>query len=103
MTLENLYKTIASRKNADAETSYTSSLFNKGTKKIAEKLGEEAFELVIAAVAEDKESVIYESADLLYHLLVLLADKEIDIQDVISELERRQGTSGIKEKNSRNR
>ena len=100
--LRRLYDTIASRKGADPAASYTSKLFDGGTEKIAQKLGEEAVETVIAAVAKDRDATIGESADLLYHLLVAWADAGIAPEDVLTELERREGTSGLAEKASRN-
>lgn len=96
-----LYDVIAARKGGDADASYTAKLFEKGTDKIAQKLGEEAVETVIAAVARDRDGTIGESADLLYHLLVLWADAGIRPEDVLAELERREGTSGIAEKAAR--
>lgn len=96
-----LYDVIADRKGGDAAASYTAKLFEKGTDKIAQKLGEEAVETVIAAVAKDRDGTVGESADLLYHLLVLWADAGIRPQDVLAELERREGTSGIAEKEAR--
>lgn len=100
--LRRLYDTIASRKGADPVASYTAKLFDGGTEKIAQKLGEEAVETVIAAVAKDRDATIGESADLLYHLLVAWADAGIAPEDVLTELERREGTSGLAEKASRN-
>ena len=96
-----LFDTIVSRKGDDASGSYTAKLFARGTDKIAQKLGEEAVETVIAAVTKDRDGTIGESADLLYHLLVLWADAGIHPEDVLAELERREGTSGIAEKASR--
>ena len=96
-----LFDTIASRKGGDASASYTAKLFARGTDKIAQKLGEEAVETVIAAVTKDRDGTIGESADLIYHLLVLWADAGIHPEDVLAELERREGTSGIAEKASR--
>ncbi|HLO75674.1 MAG TPA: phosphoribosyl-ATP diphosphatase, partial [Magnetospirillum sp.] len=86
---------------ADPETSYTAKLFAKGRKKIAQKVGEEAVETALAAVAEGPQAVAAESADLLYHLLVLWADTGVSPDDVWAELNRRAGVSGIEEKNSR--
>ena len=100
-TLEMLFSTIEARKGASPETSYTAKLFAKGPQKIAEKLGEEAIETVIAAVAQDKTALTAESADLIYHLLVLWAEKGIQPSDVWAELERRTAQSGLEEKNSR--
>jgi len=96
-----LFDTIASRGGGDASGSYTAKLLARGTDKIAQKLGEEAVETVIAAVTKDRDGTIGESADLLYHLLVLWADAGIHPEDVLAELERREGTSGIAEKASR--
>ena len=99
--LDRLYAVIASRKGADAESSYTAKLFARGTPKIAQKLGEEAVETVIAALAQDRAAVTAESADLLYHLMVLWADKGVAPEDVWAELARREGVSGLTEKASR--
>lgn len=96
-----LYDVIISRKQADADTSYTASLFAKGVDRISQKLGEEAFETVIAALHKDKRAVVAESADLLYHLLVLWAQLEVSPDEVMTELNRRGGISGIQEKLSR--
>ena len=96
-----LFDTIASRKGGDASKSYTAKLFARGTEKIAQKFGEEAVETVISAVAKDRDGTINESADLMYHLLVLWADADIHPDDVLAELERREGRSGIAEKNAR--
>jgi phosphoribosyl-ATP pyrophosphohydrolase len=96
-----LFDTIVSRKGGDASGSYTAKLLARGTDKIAQKLGEEAVETVIAAVTKDRDGTIGESADLIYHLLVLWADAGIHPGDVLAELERREGTSGIAEKASR--
>ena len=99
--LERLYEVIQSRKGGDPETSYTAKLFSLGRSRIAQKVGEEATETVISAVSNDKEHIISESADLLYHLLVLWADAGVSPSDVGSCLERREGVSGIEEKRSR--
>ena len=99
--IDRLFETVASRKGGDAAESYTAKLFERGTDKIAQKLGEEAVETVIAAVTKDRDGMIGESADLIYHLLVLWADAGIRPEDVLAELERREGTSGIAEKASR--
>jgi len=100
-TLTRLEATIASRKGADPTTSYVASLFAKGRPKIARKLGEEAVEAIVAALAEDKAALTGEAADILFHLLVLLADADVPLADVLAELERREGTSGHDEKASR--
>src|SRR5882762_1086623 len=99
--LEEIYAVVASRKDADPETSYTARLYAKGIKKIAQKLGEEAVETVVAAVAESDEHLVRESADLLYHLLVLWAAREVAPADVWAELDRRFGTSGVAVKEAR--
>lgn len=99
--LKKLEETIAQRRSADPSASYVASLSAKGRAKMAEKLGEEAIETVIAAVQGDRDAVTAEAADLLFHLLVLLADMGLSIDDVLSELERREGLSGIAEKAAR--
>ena len=99
--LDLLYATVAGRKGSDPEKSYTAKLFAKGRKKIAQKLGEEAVETVIAALVESPENVVGESADLLYHLSVLWAEVGVTPEQVWTELAKRQGISGIDEKNSR--
>jgi phosphoribosyl-ATP pyrophosphohydrolase len=99
--IERLYGVIESRRGADAGTSYTASLFAQGTEHIARKGGEEALELVLEAVRRDKDKAVLESADLIYHLLVLWADQGIAPAEVWAELARREGTSGIAEKQSR--
>ena len=99
--LDRLFEVIEARKGADADSSYTAKLFAKGRPKIAQKVGEEGVETVIAALAETPADVINESADLLYHLLVLWADCDINPEDVWAELQKREGISGISEKASR--
>ncbi|WP_026986846.1 phosphoribosyl-ATP diphosphatase [Fodinicurvata fenggangensis] len=99
--LDELYEVIAARRNADPEISYTAKLFAKGETKIAQKLGEEAVETVIAALKEDRAALASESADLLYHLLVLWAEKGIDPEEVWNKLQDRKGTSGLAEKAAR--
>ncbi|WP_337996373.1 phosphoribosyl-ATP diphosphatase [Oleispirillum naphthae] len=98
--LDALAATIAARKTADPASSYTAKLFAKGRNKIAQKVGEEAAELVIAACAEP-EKIVPESADLLYHMLVLWADAGISPDAVWAELAARTGTSGLAEKAKR--
>jgi len=100
-TLVRLEATIASRKGADPASSYVASLFAKGRPKIARKLGEEAVEAIVAALAEDKASLTSEAADIIFHLMVLLADADVPLADVLAELERREGTSGHEEKAGR--
>ena len=99
--LDRLYTTIASRKGTDPTTSYTAKLFVEGRAKIARKLGEEAVETTVAALTEGPERLAGESADLLYHLLVLWADCGVAPAQVWSALAAREGTSGIDEKKSR--
>ena len=99
--LRELYVILSERKNADPETSYTARLYAKGVKKIAQKLGEEAVEAAIAAVSESKEHLVRESADLLYHLLVLWSARGIAPEEVWAELDRRFGTSGLAVKEAR--
>ena len=96
--LEKLYTTIEARKGADKNVSYVAKLFHKGTNKIAQKVGEEAVETVIAALAEDKTALINEASDLVFHLLILLADKGVTVQEIVAELDRRMGLSGLDEK-----
>ena len=97
-----LEATIAARRNADPASSYVAKLNAKGLGKIAQKLGEEATETIIAALSEGREELVGESADLLFHLLVLLGSKGIPLAAVLAELDRREGVSGIAEKASRN-
>jgi phosphoribosyl-ATP pyrophosphohydrolase len=99
--VERLEAVIRERKGADPASSYVASLFSKGRKKIAQKVGEEATETVIAALGGDAEKLTSEAADLLFHMLVLLADAGISPDDVLAELERREGVSGIAEKAAR--
>ena len=99
--LQRLFEVIESRKGADPATSYTAKLLADGRAKIARKFGEEAVETVTAALSEGKPELVAESADVLYHLLVLWAEAGIDPADVWAELARREGTSGIEEKASR--
>jgi phosphoribosyl-ATP pyrophosphohydrolase len=99
--LEQLYRVILSRRGADPAQSNTARLFAKGKKKIAQKLGEEAVETVIEGVKGDKDGVIAESADLLYHLLVLWAALDVKPDAVWEALRAREGISGIAEKASR--
>ncbi len=99
--LKALEQTIRERRDADPGTSYVASLRGKGRAKMAEKVGEEAIETVIAAVQDDREATVNESADLLFHIMVLIADMDISIEDVVAELARREGLSGLEEKASR--
>jgi phosphoribosyl-ATP pyrophosphohydrolase len=102
-TLERLTATIEARKGADPDTSWTARLLSKGPEKCAEKFGEEAVEAIIAAVKGDRENLAAEAADVLYHLLVMLAAREVSLAEVLSELDRREGLSGLAEKQARNR
>ncbi len=100
-TLSRLEATIAQRRLASPEESYVAKLHAKGLPKIAQKLGEEATEAVIAALAGDEAELVGEAADLLFHLLVLLAEKGVALEQVFAELDRREGVSGLDEKASR--
>lgn len=99
--LSRLSDTIAARKSADPESSWTAKLLAKGPEKCAEKFGEEAIEAIIEAVKGDRAKLTAEAADVLYHLLVMLAARDLSLADVEAELTRREGTSGIAEKASR--
>jgi phosphoribosyl-ATP pyrophosphohydrolase len=101
-TLSDLEKIVAKRAEALPEESWTAKLVAKGQKKAAQKLGEEAVEAVIAAIAEDREELKKESADLLFHLLVVLKIANIPLEEVMEELLSRTEQSGIAEKSSRN-
>ena len=100
-TLARLEQTIAQRLGASPDESYVASLHHKGLAKIAQKVGEEAVEAVIAAVGDDRDGLVAESADLLMHLLVLLQAKGVSLVEVLAELDRREGVSGLEEKASR--
>ena len=99
--LERLAATIEARKGADPDESWTAKLLAQGPAKCAEKLGEEAVEAVIEAVSGTSEALTAEAADVLYHLLVVCASRDVALSDILAELERREGTSGIAEKNAR--
>jgi len=99
--LERLFTTIENRKGMDPETSWTAKLFSEGRAKIVQKVGEEAVEVNIAALVESPDNLAAESADLLYHLLVLWADAGLTPKDIWAKLAEREGTSGIVEKNAR--
>lgn len=99
--LERLFRVIESRQGADPASSYTAKLLAGGAPKIGKKISEEAAEVTIAALVEGKDAVTRESADLLYHLLVMWSAMDILPDDVYAELAKREGTSGIDEKNSR--
>jgi phosphoribosyl-ATP pyrophosphohydrolase len=100
-TLESLAKIIAERARAGGEGSYTRQLLDGGVAKCAKKLGEEATETALAAVSGEDKSLVAESADLLYHLLVLLESRGVALAEVYAELERRTARSGLEEKASR--
>ena len=100
-TLKRLEKTIASRRAASPDESYVARLNAKGLPKIAQKLGEEATEAVIAALSGSEEELVGESADLMFHLLVLLDARGVAFDHVLAELDRREGLSGLEEKASR--
>jgi phosphoribosyl-ATP pyrophosphohydrolase len=99
--LARLADTVAARKAAPGADSYTAKLLGKGVGACAKKLGEEAVETALAAVSGDRRQIAAESADLLYHLVVVLAATGVDLAEVMAELERREGTSGLAEKASR--
>lgn len=102
-TLLDLEAIVAERAAADPAASYTAGLLAGGIERAAKKLGEEAVEAVIAAVAGDRTALVAESADLLFHLMVVLRAHDISVQDVMDELERRTALSGLDEKASRGR
>ncbi len=101
MTLEELARVVETRATADPETSWTAKLLAKGPEKCAEKFGEEAVEAIIEAARGDRERLTSEAADVLFHLLVMLRARDVPLSDVMAELDRRQGTSGIAEKAAR--
>jgi len=99
--LTTLESTIRKRRGADPATSYTAKLFTAGRAKIAQKLGEEAVETIIAAMGDDPAHLTSEATDLMFHLLVLLADAGLSLDDIRAEMMRRQGVSGVDEKAAR--
>ena len=99
--LERLAATIFARSGADPQSSWTAKLLAKGPEKCAEKFGEEAIEAIIEAVKGDRDRLTAEAADVLYHLLVMLTAREITLDQVLAELERREGVSGLVEKAAR--
>ena len=100
-TLNDVANTIAQRAKADPDSSWTAKLLAKGPEKCAEKFGEEAIEAIIEAVKDNRDGLISESADVLFHLLVMLQSRGVSLDEVLAELDRRQGTSGIAEKAAR--
>lgn len=100
-TLTRLEQTVAARLAADPDTSYVAKLHQRGLPVIARKLGEEAVETVIAALSGSREELVGEAADMLFHLTVLLAEKGLPLAEVMAELDRREGVSGLVEKASR--
>ncbi|SLN54681.1 Phosphoribosyl-ATP pyrophosphatase [Roseovarius litorisediminis] len=103
MTLDDLAQIIADRTLADPDSSWTAKLLAKGPEKCAEKFGEEAIEAIIEATKGDRTALTSEAADVLFHLLVMLQSRGVPLSDVMAELGRRQGTSGLAEKASRNK
>jgi phosphoribosyl-ATP pyrophosphohydrolase len=99
--MKQLEAIIASRRNADPRLSYVARLLHKGEDTILKKIGEEATEVVIAAKSHDKEKIIYETADLVFHTMVMLAYYNLNVDDVVNELARREGMSGLVEKAAR--
>ncbi|MFV0512932.1 MAG: phosphoribosyl-ATP diphosphatase [Jhaorihella sp.] len=97
-TLETLAATIAARRGADPDSSWTARLLAGGPEKCAGKFGEEAVEAIVEAVKGDRARLTAEAADVLYHLLVMLAARDVALADVLAELDRRQGTGGLEEK-----
>ena len=96
-----LEQTIRERRRADPSSSYVAKLTARGRAKIAQKLGEEAVETVIAAIADDRDEVVKEGGDLMFHFAVLLADMNLSLDDIRAELDRREGVSGLAEKAGR--
>jgi phosphoribosyl-ATP pyrophosphohydrolase len=103
MTLDDLAAIVADRAAADPDDSWTAKLLAKGPEKAAEKFGEEAIEAVIEAVKGDRARLTAEAADVLFHLLVMLQSRDVPLADVMEELARRQGQSGLTEKAGRSR
>lgn len=101
MTLEELEQIIASRATASPEESWTAKLLAKGPEKVAEKFGEEAIEAIVEAVKGDKDRLTSEAADVLFHLMVMLKSLDVRVEEVMTELERRQSQSGLAEKAGR--
>ena len=100
-TLTRLRQTIAERRHAEPDASYVAKLFRRGRKKMAQKVGEEAVEVVIAAMQDDHAEMVKESADLLFHLMMLWEDTGVTPEEVAAEFARREGVSGLEEKKKR--
>jgi phosphoribosyl-ATP pyrophosphohydrolase len=100
-SLTRLESTIAARRNADPQASYVAQLHHRGVPTIARKVGEEAVEAAVAALAGSREELVGEAADVLFHLMVLLSAKDIPLAEVLAELDRREGVSGLDEKAAR--
>jgi phosphoribosyl-ATP pyrophosphohydrolase len=100
-TLLRLMAVLASRKGADPDSSYVAGLYAKGLDSILKKIGEESAETIIAAKSGDKQQIVYETADLWFHCLVMLAQQDLDARLVLEELDRRFGVSGLDEKAAR--
>lgn len=100
-TLKDLHQILLERKQADPESSYVAKLYDDGLNKILKKVGEEASELIIAAKDGNKQEIVYETADLWFHTLVMLADFDLGPEDILKELQRRFDVSGLTEKTSR--
>lgn len=101
--LEQLQQLIQSKKDSDPSLSYTAKLFSQGIEEIQKKFGEESIELIIASNQNNRNNIINETADVLYHLLVLLSEKSISLKEVLEELERRSSMSGLEEKANRSK
>jgi phosphoribosyl-ATP pyrophosphohydrolase len=101
--LQRLTETLEARKQASPESSYVAKLFSRGEDAILKKIGEEATELILASKEGDRSHLVYETADLWFHCMVLLAQHGVSAADVLNELARREGLSGIAEKDSRNK
>ena len=101
--LEQLQQLIQSKKDSDPSLSYTAKLFSQGIEEIQKKFGEESIELIIASNQNNRNNIINETADVLYHLIVLLSEKSISLKEVVEELERRSSMSGLEEKANRSK
>jgi phosphoribosyl-ATP pyrophosphohydrolase len=99
--LDRLAETLEARKSADPQSSYVAKLYAKGTDAILKKIGEEATETIIAAKGGDRQQIVYETADLWFHCMVMLAQAGLHPRDVLNELARREGLSGLEEKAAR--